>query len=429
MRLPTDLLTGVCLACLVAPLCLGAVRASAPPQEEEELQRPPRVLSLGDDEPLLLLPDVPKELDWTARDFAASGDVEGQKELRASRPWGRLYPQGWPSGIQYLKAEFGGAAPEGSQTLHVGVPADGCSEMKTVNGGLVLVNRGTCTFGQKARRAQEAGAQGVIIVNNESGITHPPGPDAIDLEIFAAMISQAEGGALLEHLQRRGASGSLPLEGFVVPILCKGGNCRPTTEEEEEIVSALTHGGTLLLDKGAGSYEYLLALFGTAPLPNQELILMEAHPSDACSSLGIEINGAAVLVKRGGCGFSDKVANLQVAGAAAMILWNNEPTPIRMGSSPAWVTAAVNFPVVSVADASGAALSNALQRGEVTVNLHPSSTVTESSWNDALAAMSADIWPQESAEQRRKLFDSLLATHADSRERQALLRAAYELHQ
>jgi hypothetical protein len=44
---------------------------------------------------------------------------------------------------------------------------------------------------------QAAGAAGLVIVNSEEGNKHPPGPDAIDLDMFVAMITQDEGTALI----------------------------------------------------------------------------------------------------------------------------------------------------------------------------------------------------------------------------------------
>jgi hypothetical protein len=44
---------------------------------------------------------------------------------------------------------------------------------------------------------QAAGAAGLVIVNSEEGNKHPPGPDAIDLDMFVAMITRDEGIALI----------------------------------------------------------------------------------------------------------------------------------------------------------------------------------------------------------------------------------------
>ena len=42
---------------------------------------------------------------------------------------------------------------------------------------MMIAERGKCTFATKAKHAQDASAAGLLIVNNEDGIMHPPGPD------------------------------------------------------------------------------------------------------------------------------------------------------------------------------------------------------------------------------------------------------------
>ena len=63
----------------------------------------------------------------------------------------------------------------------VGVPSDACEPLvnagaDNVNGKIVLVDRGICTFVQKVANAQAAGAKGVIVANNvEGGALSPLG--------------------------------------------------------------------------------------------------------------------------------------------------------------------------------------------------------------------------------------------------------------
>lgn len=46
---------------------------------------------------------------------------------------------------------------------------------------MVIATRGSCTYTTKARNAQEASASALLVVNNEQGLLHPPGPDGMDL--------------------------------------------------------------------------------------------------------------------------------------------------------------------------------------------------------------------------------------------------------
>lgn len=79
-------------------------------------------------------------------------------------------------------------------------PADACgilSTPSTLSGRIALIDRGTCYFVDKVRRAQEAGALAVIMVNNVSG---PPiamgGTPEYTVSIPGVMISQTDGAKL-----------------------------------------------------------------------------------------------------------------------------------------------------------------------------------------------------------------------------------------
>lgn len=64
------------------------------------------------------------------------------------------------------------------------VPCNGrrSLQMKSnAESALVVATRGKCTFTEKARNVQAASASSLLIVNNEEGNVHPPGPDGKDL--------------------------------------------------------------------------------------------------------------------------------------------------------------------------------------------------------------------------------------------------------
>jgi hypothetical protein len=86
---------------------------------------------VNDDE-MLLLPEVFSTLsvDKVKRDFAAPGVAAEEAELRNSRWWGRLYIDGWPQTVQYLRAHFGEPPPTGLRRVVVSDPIDGCSPLK-----------------------------------------------------------------------------------------------------------------------------------------------------------------------------------------------------------------------------------------------------------------------------------------------------------
>src|SRR5712671_6545377 len=88
-----------------------------------------------------------------------------------------------PSGIagekQFGTADFGGPMPQPSLSAEVVLvqdttfpTTDGCETLVNaaqLSGKIALIDRGTCTFAQKAARAQAAGAVAVIIGNNVAG--------------------------------------------------------------------------------------------------------------------------------------------------------------------------------------------------------------------------------------------------------------------
>jgi hypothetical protein len=76
---------------------------------------------------------------------------------------------------------------------------DGCQNLtNNVNGKIVLVDRGNCTFQQKAQRAQAAGAIGILIANNVAGAAPALPGDGTNPPVTIPVLSttQAEGAAL-----------------------------------------------------------------------------------------------------------------------------------------------------------------------------------------------------------------------------------------
>ena len=60
--------------------------------------------------------------------------------------------------------------------------------------------------------------------------------------------------------------------------------------------------------------------------------LIWADPADACQPLknADDTDGKFVLVKRGGCAFTDKGHNVDLAGGGAAIVINNAPNIVQM---------------------------------------------------------------------------------------------------
>jgi subtilisin family serine protease len=87
--------------------------------------------------------------------------------------------------------------------------------------------------------------------------------------------------------------------------------------------------------------------------------------ADACAALPAgSLAGQAALIRRGTCSFYIKARNAQLAGAAAVVIYNNVPG--RLSATVAG-TPAVTIPVVTISDAEGVLINGRLAAGAVTM--------------------------------------------------------------
>ena len=102
-------------------------------------------------------------------------------------------------------ADFGPRVSAGGTTANVVMasPADGCAALSNagaVAGRLALVDRGGCNFTVKVRNAQDAGAVGVIVVNNTTGAPGQMGGGDSTINIPSLMVSLTDGSTLKSQL-------------------------------------------------------------------------------------------------------------------------------------------------------------------------------------------------------------------------------------
>jgi uncharacterized protein (TIGR03437 family) len=106
-----------------------------------------------------------------------------------------------PASIEQIDADFGdGPLPPVPVTaplrdiLAVTSDGMGCTAAPSgsLEGVIVLVQRGTCTFAMKVMNAENAGALGVLIFQNNANPIQPPG-GLIDTRIPAVLVSQSDG--------------------------------------------------------------------------------------------------------------------------------------------------------------------------------------------------------------------------------------------
>ncbi|HLQ42859.1 MAG TPA: S8 family serine peptidase [Thermoplasmata archaeon] len=89
-------------------------------------------------------------------------------------------------------------------------PANGCTAIsEDLTGKIALINRGACTFGTKIQDAQDRGAAGVIILNNQLTDPFPMAQDGVHHPtIPAVLVSLADGVTLKAH-----APGTVTVDG------------------------------------------------------------------------------------------------------------------------------------------------------------------------------------------------------------------------
>ena len=92
-----------------------------------------------------------------------------------------------------------------STSLVSAVPTDGCEPVwnnsEPVKGSIVVVDRGTCPFADKAMHAQALGAVAVVVVDNKPGAAAFAMPgDFSNVSIPATLITQEDGVGLKDGL-------------------------------------------------------------------------------------------------------------------------------------------------------------------------------------------------------------------------------------
>ncbi len=158
---------------------------------------------------------------------------------------------------------YSASTPEGGVTAPlVVVPVDdtpGCEAADYAGlapeGAIVLVQRGSCTFGQKAQVAGEVGAAGVLIYNNVPGALGGTLGAPMEGSAPAGGISQADGQALA---QQGGVSVTLDLQGMFEDRTTYNVIAETQTGRHDNVVMAGSHldsvsAGPGINDNGSGS--------------------------------------------------------------------------------------------------------------------------------------------------------------------------------
>mmetsp|Transcript_27243 Transcript_27243/g.73614 ORF Transcript_27243/g.73614 Transcript_27243/m.73614 type:complete len:548 (-) Transcript_27243:211-1854(-) len=141
--------------------------------------------------------------------------------------------------------------------------------------------------------------------------------------------------------------------------------------------------GTLVKLDIASSYKEHEEVYGALAHPalgsalEQEYrgTIMMADPPDACSSLHELPEGSIVLVARGTCSFKEKALAIQEAKGAAMVLYDNHPGCVSMGTEDdknATRSRNVTIPCMSISHTDGLSLRASLRaKGALPASLAP----------------------------------------------------------
>jgi hypothetical protein len=124
---------------------------------------------------------------------------------------------------------------------------DGCTAYTNaaeVAGRIALVDRGTCTFVEKAKIAEAAGAIGLIVVNQEACGLPPMGGEDTTVNIPAIGISRLDGTAIREGLAA-GVEGGVRVDASARAGASSGGFMRLYTPCELEVGSSVYHFDTV----------------------------------------------------------------------------------------------------------------------------------------------------------------------------------------
>ncbi len=182
-------------------------------------------------------------------------NVTGAQSIHMRPPY-RLNFGGVAQAGAVKQAYFGALIPRSGMTGLATVvddgsthPTEGCSPLINpgeVQGRIAVVNRGTCAFGKKTHNAQQAGAIGVLILNNRAETPGDPLPtvaaDDFTLQVPTVSVAWQTG---LDLLAALGSAPDTPLTIELVPgtsdIGTNNGFVRMFAPETLQLSSSVSH--------------------------------------------------------------------------------------------------------------------------------------------------------------------------------------------
>ncbi|RLN51898.1 hypothetical protein BBP00_00009770 [Phytophthora kernoviae] len=324
----------------------------------------------------------------TTSTAAATELTEAIPKPEPESAWGRIYLRNGLAPIQYFRDNFGGPMMNREVSFYFPkrdedrfgcelLPEDEQTELKAANRSAVLVvDRGECTFEQKARLADQMGAAGLVVVSPTDDVSGPVGElnDEDEITIASVMIRRTGGDML------RAVAAQITIYGRFIPMTCQRSpyRCEPRLEAEQEYMTSFTVRSGSVLSSGGEKEEdsvtrlgsFLAATYGSVLRSMQSFPLATLLDGrQACLDTAVngideaQLLGKVVLLpegKEGQCSEFEKVSNAQRRGASVVLLVQRDNATVMTHPSVevSWHAYNITIPVLAVSSSIGASLAN-----------------------------------------------------------------------
>jgi hypothetical protein len=300
---------------------------------------------------------------------------------RKTLTYGRLHIDGSPSSFQWKKARFGGEIPIKGVEIVVAGNADegnefGCQTTPSAEGSFLVVMRGECSYLEKAEAAESSKAKGLIVVNtdNKDLFEMPAGydltPEEIDdLPVLPVVLVPQAAMQALKHIEEHNAFA----KALLMPLDCDKDGCFPVYKTDIKLQADYdASGGQLFLTDEKGrdvSFEYVTSTFGSVLPESGQLVLVKSDggANQGCKDVmndADDLEGKVVLVKRGGCNFSEKAKLMQQHKARMVVLVNEEGGYLERPGAHPDVVGDLYAPMMMISKRSGDAIERIMEARE-----------------------------------------------------------------
>merc|ERR1711968_419508 len=244
-----------------------------------------------------------------------------------------------------------------------------------MDGKIALIRRGACYFTTKVINAQNAGAIGAIIYNDDRpGTVVMSGPD-VGITIPSIFIEGTDGTALNDAVT---ADSSI-----TVDIHCDERRIYQICQAEDMVLDwtgGFHVAGHAVFDGYGGVHDAMLTAQANVVVADPLNCCMcsmsddcpTGQPAQEANIAGTfadgSMDGKIALIRRGACYFTTKVINAQNAGAIGAIIYNDDRPGTVVMSGP---DVSITIPSIFIEGTDGTALNDAVTAdSSITVDIH-----------------------------------------------------------